>query len=102
MGIRYLLTFDSQSLLQYYCFYCFFLQADYFYDEEIIKDKLLTYDWLHLHHEDFTGQYGKFWFPYHNAAWYQEQQRTLESSAHALGFEKVSQMKLAVAKKIRD
>ncbi|HRG38808.1 MAG TPA: asparagine synthetase B [Bacteroidia bacterium] len=75
---------------------------DVIYDEEIIKDKLLTYDWLHLHHEDFTGQYGKFWFPYHNAAWYQEQQRTLESSAHALGFEKVSQMKLAVAKKIRD
>lgn len=75
---------------------------DVIYDDEIIKDKLLTYDWLHLHHEDFTGQYGKFWFAYHNAAWYQEQQRELEASAHALGFTKVSQMKLAVAKKIRD
>src|SRR3954471_236831 len=72
------------------------------YDEEIIKDKLLTYDWLHLHHEDFTGQYGKFWFAYHNASWYIEQQRALEASAHSLGFDKVSQMKLAVAKKIRD
>jgi hypothetical protein len=75
---------------------------DVIYDEEILKDKLLTYDWLHLHHEDFTGQYGKFWFAYHNAAWYQEQQRDLETSAHGLGFAKVSEMKLAVAKKIRD
>lgn len=75
---------------------------DVIYDDEILKDKLLTYDWLHLHHEDFTGQYGKFWFAYHQAAWYQEQQRELEASAHALGYAKVSQMKLAVAKKIRD
>lgn len=75
---------------------------DVIYDDEILKDKLLTYDWLHLHHEDFTGQYGKFWFAYHNASWYQEQQRDLETSAHALGYTKVSQMKLAVAKKIRD
>ena len=72
------------------------------YDEEILKDKLLTYDWLHLHHEDFTGQYGKFWAMYRNAPWYQEQQKTLEESAKSLGFQKVSQMKLAVAKKIRD
>jgi hypothetical protein len=72
------------------------------YDEEIIKDKLLTYDWLHLHHEDFTGRYGRFWFGYRNAPWYQDQQRTLEASAKALGFNKVSEMKLAVAKKIRD
>ncbi|HET6225223.1 MAG TPA: asparagine synthetase B, partial [Bacteroidia bacterium] len=75
---------------------------DVIYDEEILKDKLLTYDWLHLHHEDFTGQYGKFWFAYHNASWYIEQQRELEASARALGFDKVSQMKLGVAKKIRD
>jgi hypothetical protein len=75
---------------------------DVIYDEEILKDKLLTYDLLHLHHEDFTGQYGKFWSSYRNAPWYLEQVRTLEASAHALGFEKVSQMKLAVAKKIRD
>ncbi len=72
------------------------------YDEEILHDKLPLYDWLHLHHEDFTGQYGRFWAMYRNAPWFQEQQRTLEASAKSLGFEKVSQMKLAVAKKIRD
>jgi hypothetical protein len=75
---------------------------DVVYDEEILKEKLPLYDWLHLHHEDFTGQYGRFWANYRNAAWYQEQERFLESSAKSLGFEKVSQMKLAVAKKIRD
>jgi hypothetical protein len=78
------------------------IQYDVIYDDEIIQGKLPLYDWLHLHHEDFTGQYGRFWFGYRNAAWYQEQQRTLEQSAHALGFTKVSQMKLAVAQKIRD
>ena len=72
------------------------------YDEEVLNDALLLYDWLHLHHEDFTGQYGKFWFGYRNAPWYQEQQRVLEASAKSLGYQKVSQMKLAVAKKIRD
>ena len=75
---------------------------DIIYDEDIMKEKLLTYDWLHLHHEDFTGQYGRFWFGYRNASWYQEQQRNLENSAKSLGFNKVSEMKLAVAKKIRD
>ncbi len=75
---------------------------DVVYDDEILKDKLPLYDWLHLHHEDFTGQYGRFWAMYRNAAWYQEQQRVLEASAKSLGFAKVSQMKLAVAKKIRD
>jgi hypothetical protein len=75
---------------------------DVIYDEEIIQGKLPLYDWLHLHHEDFTGQYGRFWAGYRNALWYQEQQRTLEASAHALGFNKVSEMKLAVAQKIRD
>jgi hypothetical protein len=75
---------------------------DVIYDEEILQEKLPLYDWLHLHHEDFTGQYGRFWAGYHNAPWYKEQQRVLEASAKALGYEKVSQMKLAVAKKIRD
>ncbi|HEX8517089.1 MAG TPA: asparagine synthetase B [Bacteroidia bacterium] len=75
---------------------------DVIYDEEIIQGKLPLYDWLHLHHEDFTGQYGRFWVSYRNALWYQEQQRTLETSAQALGFNKVSQMKLAVAQRIRD
>ncbi len=75
---------------------------DVIYDEEILQEKLPLYDWLHLHHEDFTGQYGRFWAGYHNAPWYREQQRVLEASAKGLGYDKVSQMKLAVAKKIRD
>ena len=75
---------------------------DVVYDEEIIQGKLPLYDWLHLHHEDFTGQYGKFWSGFRNAAWYQEAQRQQEQSAHAMGFNKVSEMKLAVAKQIRD
>ena len=75
---------------------------DVIYDDDILQDKLLLYDWLHLHHEDFTGQYGRFWSGYRTAAWYQEQQKVLEQSSHTLGYEKVSQMKLAVAKKIRD
>lgn len=72
------------------------------YDDDIIKGKLPLYDWLHLHHEDFTGQYGKFWSAYRMAAWYQQQVRETEASAHALGFNKVSELKLGVAKKIRD
>src|ERR1051325_11402396 len=75
---------------------------DLVYDEDVINGKLPLYDWLHLHHEDFTGQYGRFYAAYHNAAWYQEDVRTNESMAHKLGFNKVSQLKLAVAQKIRD
>lgn len=75
---------------------------DIIYDEEIVQGKLNLYDWLHLHHEDFTGQYGKFYNMYRNAPWYQEQQRSMESMAHKLGFAKVSQMKLAVAKSIKE
>lgn len=75
---------------------------DIIYDEEIVQGKLNLYDWLHLHHEDFTGQYGKFYSMYRNAPWYQEQQRSMESMAHKLGFAKVSQMKLAVAKSIKE
>ncbi len=72
------------------------------YDEEILDDNLHLYDWLHLHHEDFTGQYGKFFAAYQNADWYRKQVADYESRATALGFSKVSQEKLAVAKKIRD
>lgn len=75
---------------------------DVVYDEEILSGKLPLYDWLHMHHEDFTGQYGKFYAMYHTAPWYQEQVRTDENMAHKLGYNKVSQMKLAVAEKIRD
>ena len=60
------------------------------------------YDWLHLHHEDFTGQYGKFWRAFRTAAWYQEDVRINEENARMLGYDKVSQLKLAVAKTIRD
>jgi len=75
---------------------------DVIYDEEVMNDVLPKYDWLHMHHEDFTGQYGKFWGAYRNAAWYIEDVRTQEATAAKLGFSKVSQMKLAVTKKIRD
>ncbi|MFN8166058.1 MAG: asparagine synthetase B [Bacteroidia bacterium] len=75
---------------------------DVVYDEEVIRGDLPKYDWLHLHHEDFTGQYGRFYAAYHNAPWYQEDVRTQEAMAAKLGFSKVSMMKLAVALKIRD
>jgi len=72
------------------------------YDEEVLSDQLILYDWLHLHHEDFTGQYGKFFGAYRNAPWYIEQKKNSEAMAAKLGFPKVSEEKLAVAKKIRD
>lgn len=72
------------------------------YDEEVLSDQLLLYDWLHLHHEDFTGQYGKFFGIYRNAPWYIDQKKEAEALAAKLGYAKVSQEKLAVAKKIRD
>lgn len=75
---------------------------DVVYDEEIMTDKLPLYDWLHLHHEDFTGQYGRFWYAYRGQKWYQDQQQSAEDMARRLGFGKVSELKLAVAKKIRD
>ena len=72
------------------------------YDEEVLSDQLILYDWLHLHHEDFTGQYGKFFGMYRNAPWYIEQKREAEILAKKMGYEKVSEEKLDVAKKIRD
>ena len=72
------------------------------YDEEVLSDQLLLYDWLHLHHEDFTGQYGKFFGNYRNAPWYIDQKKDAENLATKLGYNKVSEEKLAVAKKIRD
>ena len=72
------------------------------YDTEVLNDALLLYDWLHLHHEDFTGQYGKFYRAYRNAAWYIEQQQAAEVLASSLGYIKVSDQKLAVARKIRE
>src|SRR5690606_13040619 len=72
------------------------------YDEEVLNDGLVLYDWLHLHHEDFTGQYGKFYRTYKSAAWYIEEKRQAEALAAKLGYAKVSEQKLAVALKIRD
>ena len=75
---------------------------DVVYDEEVLSGTLPKYDWLHLHHEDFTGQYGKFWARYRNQKWYIDDVEDEERRAKKLGFDKVSQLKLAVAKKIRD
>ena len=72
------------------------------YDKEVLNDELLLYDWLHLHHEDFTGQYGKFYRSFRSAAWYIKEKKEAEALAKSLGFEKVSDAKLAVSKKIRD
>lgn len=72
------------------------------YDQEVLSDQLILYDWLHLHHEDFTGQYGKFYGAYRNAPWYIEQKKESEQLALQLGFNKVSEEKLSVSKKIRD
>lgn len=75
---------------------------DIVYDTEIINGELNKYDWLHLHHEDFTGQYGKFYRSFKNAAWYLEQVKANEEVANSLGFKKVSELKRAVATTIRD
>jgi hypothetical protein len=75
---------------------------DVVYDKEVLDEKLLLYEWLHLHHEDFTGQYGKFYGAYKSAPWYIEQKKAAEDLAHELGYNKVSEEKLAVALKIRD
>ncbi len=75
---------------------------DIVFDDEVMYGKLPEYDWLHLHHEDFTGQYGKFYRIYRNAPWYIQQQKDYEATAKKHGFNKVSEMKLAVVKKIRD
>ncbi|WP_420552944.1 asparagine synthetase B [Tenacibaculum aiptasiae] len=75
---------------------------DVIYDEEVLEDKLLLYEWLHLHHEDFTGQYGRFYGAFRTAPWYIQQKKDAEALAKKLGYTKVSEQKGAVAKKIRD
>ena len=72
------------------------------WDEEVLKGDLKNYDWLHLHHEDFTGQHGKFWASYHQFPWYQEEERVQKAMASKMGFAKVSQLKAAVAVTIKD
>ena len=75
---------------------------DVVFDDEVMFDELPKYDWLHLHHEDFTGQFGKFWRNYKSMPWYIKQQQEFEASARKHGFRKVSELKLAVAKHIND
>ncbi len=72
------------------------------YDEEIVNGELSQYDWLHLHHEDFTGQYGKFYAAYKNTGWYTSQVSNAEADAKRMGFDKVSKLKLYVAQTIKD
>lgn len=72
------------------------------WDEEVLAGKLAEYDWLHLHHEDFTGQYGKFYANYRYAQWYIEQQLLYEKEAKRLSFKKVADAKKAVARTIKD
>ena len=75
---------------------------DIVYDQEVLNGSLPLYDWLHLHHEDFTGQYGKFYSAYKNSEWYRNQKKEFEKSANTMGFQKVSKAKLEVVLKIRE
>ena len=75
---------------------------DVIFDDEVLSGKILEYDWLHLHHEDFTGQYGKFYSSYASAPWYQAEVAESESMAAKHGFGSNRELKLAVVKKIRD
>ncbi len=72
------------------------------YDSEVLAGELANYDWLHLHHEDFTGQYGRFYANFHTQPWYRENVRQSEAMARQEGFAKVSELKLAVAKTVRE
>jgi len=78
------------------------IDYDTIFDEEVLKGDLDKYDWLHLHHEDFTGQYGKFYASFRNTAWYQEDVRVNEEIAAKLGFDKVWKCKHAVVRKIKE
>ena len=75
---------------------------DKVWDEEVLQGKLKDYDWMHLHHEDFTGQYGKFFASFGSSPWYLTQKQTNEDMAVKMGFQKVSQLKLAVVKKFKE
>jgi len=78
------------------------IKYDKLWNDKVLTGKLYEYDWLHLHHEDFTGQYGKFYASFANASWYIEQQIMFEKKAHELGFKKVSEMEKAVGRHIKE
>ncbi len=75
---------------------------DVIFDEEVLSGKLAKYDWLHLHHEDFTGQYGKFYKSFRNASWYKNMKNEFEKMAEKLGFSSVQKLKKSVALKIKE
>ena len=75
---------------------------DVVYDKKVLEGDLLKYDWLHLHHEDFTGQFGKFYRAYRSAIWYQNEVKSQNASAQIMGFQKVSEMKREVAISIKN
>ena len=81
-----------------------YAEVDYetLWDEEVHLGKLEKYDWLHLHHEDFTGQYGKFYRSHRNSQWYKDQKIQFEDVAKKLGYESVHQQKKGVARIIKD
>lgn len=78
------------------------VEYDQVWDPEVLNGKLSEYDWLHLHHEDFTGQYGKFWASSRNQPWYIQQVNQMEAMAKEMGYNKVSEEKKAVARKIKE
>jgi len=78
------------------------IDYDVVFDDEVLSDKLKDYDWLHLHHEDFTGQYGKFYKNYHNAGWYKNMEIQFEATAKKHGFISVHELKKRVALKIKE
>ena len=78
------------------------IDYDLIWDEEVLAGVLEEYDWMHLHHEDFTGQYGKFYASFHNQLWYQQEVEINETLARKLGFRKVSEMKKEVARTVKD
>lgn len=78
------------------------IEYEMLWDEEVLAGDLEKYDWLHLHHEDFTGQYGKFYGAFRNKLWYQQDVAANEAMARRLGFNKVSECKKAVAREIKE
>ncbi|MFA5534299.1 MAG: hypothetical protein WDA19_07395 [Mariniphaga sp.] len=76
------------------------IEYDQIYDEEILNGELTNYDWLHLHHEDFTGQFGKFWRTYQHMPWYQQEVSINQELTEKLGFLKVSEMKSIITREI--
>lgn len=81
-----------------------YAEIDYenIWDEEVLTGRLDDFDWLHLHHEDFTGQYGKFYAAYHTQLWYQQDVQNNVNMARKMGYSKVSKMKADVAWQIRE